>query len=211
MAAVTKPNVTLITGAVVVVGLVVVGAGGQALGLETHPYVAGLVATFAGVAGGLPVALWLDRRRVQQENRDERAEEHARQTRVRALLTAELEEALKALDGLPNTPWSVRPPFLGSHVWSALSVSGEIRGLSAPLLAKAARAYRMIEATAEVQRDVFRIYNDPSFPTDKWGPGVRARDQLPPVKDAMNLLVEMREFSKVAIQGAIDDLRSAAS
>lgn len=50
----------------------------------------------------------------------------------------------------------------------------------------------MIDATAEVQRGVFRVYNDPSVPTVGWGPGVRARDQLPPVRDAMNLLVEMR-------------------
>lgn len=142
MASMRRPNLTIITGAAVLAGLVVVGAGGQAIGLESHPYLAGLVATFAGVAGGLPVALWVDRRGVEQESRDESKAEHARQVRVIGLLTVELEAALKALNEMPNTPSSVRPPFLGSYVWSALSVSGEIRGLSAPLLAKVAEAYR---------------------------------------------------------------------
>ena len=202
---------------IVILGVVLggLGGGGQALGLDSHPYLAGLVATFVGVVAGLPVALWVDRMKTEQENRDERVEEQARQARVRLLLRAELEAGLKALAELPGTPAGVRPPFLGFHVWSALSVSGEIRGLSAPLLAKVAEAYRMIEATVEVQRDVFRTYNDPIIQTISYGTGGipmdRPRDTLPPVQDAMNRLVEMREFAKVAIQGAIDDLPAASA
>jgi hypothetical protein len=116
-------------------------------------------------------------------------------------------QATKTLGGLSMLPAGIRPPFIGFHVWAALSASGEIRGLSADMLAKLADAYRMIEATAEVQRDIYTTWNGPIATMIVTG-GER-RERLPPFVDLMNNLVEMREFAKVAVQSAIETINAA--
>ena len=187
--------------------LVLSGLIGEAAGFDSHPYVAGLVATFVGVVAGLPFALWLDARRQRQERMAERDEERERLRRVAFLLGEELAQATKTLYGLSMLPAGIRPPFIGFHVWAALSASGELRGLSADLLAKLADAYRLIEATAEVQRDIYTTWNGPIATMVVTG-GER-RERLPPFVDLMNNLVEMREFAKVAVRSAIEALGAA--
>jgi hypothetical protein len=183
------------------------GLLGEVVGLDSHPYLAGLVATFVGIVAGLPFALWLDARRLRQESRATRGEERERLRRVAGLLGDELWQATKTLGGLSMLPAGIRPPFIGFHVWAALSASGEIRGLSADMLAKLADAYRMIEATAEVQRDIYKTWNGPIATMIVTG-GER-RERLPPFVDLTNNLVEMREFAKVAVQSAIETINAA--
>ena len=91
-------------------------------------YAASLFATFAGVLGGLPLALLVDRKRQEQEEKSRsvaeasaaaealRAEQQ-RVTDVLGLVRSELAEDEAMLDVRTNTPWEVQPPFLRSNVW----------------------------------------------------------------------------------------------
>jgi hypothetical protein len=202
---------TLATLAIVVGIVAVAGAVGQGQGLEQHSYIAGLVATFVGVACGLPVALWFDRWKVGQEKRKQDAEERARKFRVMQLLEEELSADLRALGARANTPWTVEPPYLISNVWAALSASGEIRGLDAPLLADTAQAYARIEATAPVERQLFESEHDPVVRSTGWDSVQAALGQPSPVVALRSTLSRMDGQTKVAIDAAIQHLRSAAS
>lgn len=102
-------------------------------------YVAALFATFAGVLGGLPLALLVDRKRQEQEEKSRSAAEAsaaaaalgAEQQRVSdvlGLVGNELVEDEAMLDVRSNTPSEVQPPFLRSNVWHALNASGAMIG-----------------------------------------------------------------------------------
>src|SRR6266566_9432865 len=120
--------------------------------VSQNGYLAALVATFAGVMGGIPLALLLDRFRQSQEEKartteaeralaDAREAERKRVSGVLGLIRGELTDDEAMLEVRTNTPWEVRPPFLGSGVWHALNNSGATVGIAAELIEQMARAY----------------------------------------------------------------------
>jgi hypothetical protein len=184
------------------------------LGVAQNAYVAALVATFAGVLGGVPLALLVDRLQQEQEKKarsaveadaaaEARRVEHERIAEVLGLLQTELAEDLAMLDIRTSTPWEVRPPFLRSNVWNALVASGAMIGLPAALIDQIARAYHRIEATSFVESETFRLSQDPMVRTIQW-PSVEAAGAGPsPLAAARNILSAMDGATRQAIQEAI--------
>ena len=185
-------------------------------------YVAALAATFAGVLGGLPLALLVDRTRQDQEETARstvaakaaaealRAEEQ-RVSDVLGLLRTELTEDEAMLGVRKNTPWEVRPPFLRSDVWHALNASGATMGISAPLIEQIARAYHRIEATSFVEREALRLSLDPMVRTIQW-PSVEAAGAGPsPLAEVRNILSTTDGATRQAIQEAVQTIDQRAT
>ena len=177
-------------------------------------YVASLFATFAGVLGGLPLALLVDRKRQEQEEKSRsdaqaiavaealRAEQQ-RVSDVLGLVRSELAEDEAMLDVRTNTPGEVQPPFLRSNVWHALNASGAMIGVPAALIEQIARAYHRIEATSFVERETFRLSLDPLVRTIGW-PSVEAAGAGPsPLTAVRTVLSGTDGATRQAIQEAV--------
>lgn len=177
-------------------------------------YFAALAATFAGVLGGLPLALLVDRMRQDQEERSRSALEASAATEARRaeqqrvadvliLIRSELAEDEVMLLVRTNTPWEVRPPFLRSDVWHALTASGATTGIPAVLIEKIARAYHRIQATSLVERETLRLSLDPMVRTIQW-PSVEAAGAGPsPLAEVRNILSATDGATRQAIQEAV--------
>jgi hypothetical protein len=177
-------------------------------------YVAALTATFAGVLGGLPLALLVDRMRQEQEEKARSAVEaraaaeahRAEQQRVSdilGLIRGELSDDEAMLDARTNTPWDVRTPFLRSDVWHALNASGATIGIPAALIDRIARAYHRIEATSFVERETLRLSLDPMVRTIQW-PSVEAAGAGPsPLSAVRNILSATDGATRQAIREAV--------
>lgn len=177
-------------------------------------YVAALVATFAGVLGGLPLALLVDRMRQEQEEKsrsaaDARAAaeavraEQQRVSEVLGLVRSELAEDADMLDVRTNTPWEVRPPFLRSNVWHALNASGALIGIPAALIERVARAYHRVEATSFVERETFRLSLDPMVRTIAWASVEAAGAGPSPLAAVRTVLSSTDGATRQAIQEAV--------
>lgn len=177
-------------------------------------YIAALVATFAGVLAGLPLALLVDRMRQDQEEKARSAVEasaaaralRAEQQRVSdvlGLIRSELAEDETMLDVRTNTPWEVRPPFVRSDVWHALNASGATIGIPAALIGQIARAYHRIEATGFVERETLRLTLDPMVRTIQWSSVEAAGAGPSPLAAARGILTSTDGATRQAIQEAI--------
>ena len=177
-------------------------------------YVASLAATFAGVLGGLPLALLVDRMRQEQEEKsrsDAEASAAAEALRVEqqrvsdvlGLVRSELAEDEAMLDVRTNTPWEVQPPFLRSNVWHALNASGAMIGVPAALIEQIARAYHRIEATSFVERETLRLSLDPMVRTIQWSSVEAAGAGTSPLAAVRNILSGTDGATRQAIQEAV--------
>jgi hypothetical protein len=186
-------------------------------GVGQNGYIAALAATFAGVLGGLPLALLVDRLQRQQETKAQSAVEAVaaaealrvegeRISEVLGLLQTELADDLAMLDVRTNTPWEVRPPFLRSNVWNALIQSGATIGLPAALIDQIARAYHRIEATSFVERETFRLSLDPMVRTIQWTSVEAAGAGPSPLAAVRNVLSSTDGATREAIHLAVSSI-----
>jgi len=137
----------------------------------------------------------------------ERDKERERLRRVAVLLGEELAQATKTLDGLSMLPAGIRPPFIGFHVWAALSASGELRGLSAEPAREACR--RLSPDRSHSRGPAGHLHDLERTDRDYGRDRGDRRERLPPFVDLTNNLVEMREFAKVAVRSAVEALEAA--
>jgi hypothetical protein len=208
---------TVVVLVAVVVILAVALALDPLLGVGQNGYVAAIAATFAGVLGGLPLALLVDRLQQEQEDKarsageadaaaEARRVEQERISEVLGLLKTELAEDLAMLDVRTNTPWEVRPPFLRSNVWNALIASGALIGLPASLIDQIARAYHRIEATSFVERETFRLSLDPMVRTILWKSVEAAGAGPSPLAAVRNVLSSTDGATRQAVQLALSSI-----
>lgn len=149
--------------AVVAVFLVVFGlARGLSLlfAVDVKTVNAGVIATFTGVAGGIPVALlvgrWLDARQRRQET----GARSLRQERVLRTLQTDLVEVLDEL--VSRDRHQAVFPYLRTDVWHAIADGGQLELIDDPEILNAlARAYHRIEATADLERQIWESFHDP--------------------------------------------------
>lgn len=180
------------------------------LGADAGPVDAGLIATFAGVVAGVPVALllaWLTRR---EARRSEAASERSRRHRLLRVLERDLRTTLDEIRGRDRTQATV--PFVRHDVWDAVAASGQLALIDdVELLEVVAHAYYVIRITAEFERDLWRAIHDPAHFTRRvdatTGDDVTNRLRV-------SLLEAVRDQDEGTIEGielALDRLRLALS
>ena len=121
------------------------------------------LATVAGVALGVPIAVWLTLKEADEVGKTAKAQEEAQSARRRKeILTViqleltENKEALLARRTSGSRGFVI--PFLGDEVWAAMSDGGELRWISDPnLLRKIARSYWYIRTVIFLERQWFGI------------------------------------------------------
>ncbi len=123
----------------------------------TDPFDAGLLATLAGVFGGVPLSLWVAGRQVAIERadreRDEAAVAVARQREVLGLIREELVSNAGGIQTRTLSPERAFVlPLLTTEVWDALAASGELRWIEDPaLLSVIAKAYRWVRTNIDIE------------------------------------------------------------
>ena len=142
-----------------------------------------LFATLLGVLFGVPVALQISRRQLQEQNAASNAaasrEAAARKRSLLSHLRRELEENKNQIK-LCRDPLSsggqrsILTKPLRSELWSAFSDSGDLRFIeSADLLASLAEAFYQIAATATMEKLLMEVTHFPGIRLD----GTRAIDK----------------------------------
>jgi hypothetical protein len=124
------------------------------------------LATFLGVAIGVPLALWVNRYQ-------EKITEGERKRKILSLLTTELLMNFGTLTGWnKENNIMVRSTnlivFLESGFWDAFSDGGELQWIKDPvLLSKIAEAYNFIRMILELSNRYFEILKVPHFDQGK--------------------------------------------
>ena len=120
-----------------------------------------VIATFAGVVGGVPVALlhaWLASREAQRQDAAERV---ARRAQLLRTMQVDLTENLEQLVERDRSKATV--PFLRTDLWQALTGSDQLALLGDPaLLGILARAYHRVGLTADLERQIWNAVHDPA-------------------------------------------------
>ena len=113
------------------------------------------VATLLGIVIGVPVALHLERRRAEGDQRLRRDEERRLRNDVVVLLQQELSEAKHNIAdrGAMTESLPIEPLKMSS--WEAMKATGNLRHISEPALISAVSdAYRLLQCLAEAERSV---------------------------------------------------------
>jgi hypothetical protein len=126
-------------------------------------FLANFLATLAGVAVGVPVAIWLtlhdaneQRKLADQQERDRAS---GRRQDVLTAVRHELDENKVALAERRKTgKRELIVPFLQDEVWAAMSDGGELRWITdAALLRQMARSYHFIRTAIFLETQVFEV------------------------------------------------------
>jgi hypothetical protein len=103
------------------------------------------LATLLGIITGVPVALFLERRRADSEARNKKAEALRARNDVLRLISRELTDAIQRLSIRLGDGTSVPIDPMKTSAWNALRDSGNLVHISEPeLLGTIADAYRLI-------------------------------------------------------------------
>lgn len=142
------------------------------------------LATVAGIALGVPIAVWLTLREADELGKAARAQEEvrsaARRGEVLVAIRRELAENKTILgersqDGKRN----LAVPFLQDEVWAAMSDGGELRWVNDPdLLRQVARAYVFVRTNIFLERRAFEIIHYPGMRIQGHDPEKRILDYL---------------------------------
>lgn len=92
-----------------------------------------LIATIAGVAIGLPIALWLDRRARSMSEKEKRTERQERCRTVIRLLNVELYKNARSLRQF-HKDLDNYPCFIQLESWRAFADGGELQWIDDPML-----------------------------------------------------------------------------
>jgi hypothetical protein len=92
-----------------------------------------LIATIAGIAIGLPIAMWLDRVSRRKSDREKEVETRRQLQKLLSILLGEVNENLKAMEGVNcDVANNFHPVQMES--WRAFSDGGELKWISDPAL-----------------------------------------------------------------------------
>jgi hypothetical protein len=107
--------------------------------------VGNLVATLLGIIAGVPVALYLERRRAANEAKEKRREEIRIKREMLKLLREELQDNSIRLQQRTALTDTIPIEPLKTSVWEALRDSGDLKYVSEPILISCiANAYRFL-------------------------------------------------------------------
>lgn len=154
--------------AVVIAFLVVFAisrALGSWLGADATAVDVGVISTFTGVVGAVPIALLIGRLADRGSRADREAEAEDRRVRLLETLTTDLEEILAEIDiHAADRESGPIVPYLRTDVWRAMSAGDQLQLVKDPdLLGTLARAYHRVETTADLERQYWRAYHDPAY------------------------------------------------
>lgn len=132
-------------------------------------FLSNFMSTVAGVAVGVPVAVWLALRETRQAQaaaaRAELRVAAARRRDVLRALKKELTENLETLaERTANPERTLAIPFLQDEVWAAMSDGGELRWIEDPdLLRQLARSYLFVRTNIFLERQLFEVLHYPGM------------------------------------------------
>lgn len=113
------------------------------------------VATLLGIVTGVPVALHLERRRAEGDQRLRQGEERKLRNDVAILLQQELSEAKQNITTRAAMTESLPIEPLKMSNWEAMKSTGNLRHISEPALISAVSdAYRLLQCLAETEKAV---------------------------------------------------------
>jgi hypothetical protein len=187
-------------------GIILIGFGIAATNrVNSTEFLLGLLATFAGVIAGVPVALALAEGDRIAARAAEKVREDDRRDDVLRLIHTDLCETLQQLLGLDRqSRQEVVAPFLGSGLWSALASSGELALLAGDpkLLRDVSRAYDRIALTSYLEQQLWETF---------YSPEARRRTHPPStlLQEVSANVAEQDEHTKAAIDVAIGRIRTA--
>lgn len=115
------------------------------------------LATMAGIIGGIPIALELNRLIMRVEDRKKSIEEKLRERDLLLLVKEELHFDKDRLEERVNNPTGLPLYPFKSDLWDAVSDSGEIKFIKDPgLLNRIASAYYIIKAVKNIEEQCYR-------------------------------------------------------
>lgn len=164
------------------------------------------LATVAGVALGVPVAVWLTLREAREQQTAAETQEKRvateRRRDVLKVLRRELSENLDTLaERMATTPRGLAVPFLQDEVWSAMSDGGELRWVADPdLLRRLARSYLYVRTNIFLERQFVEIVHFP---------GMRVQDSNPPESRIQGYLTGLDPVVNAAIDEGIAAIDAA--
>jgi hypothetical protein len=143
------------------VGWVVARQAARLVGADLPTFDAGLIATFAGVVAGVPVALLLGSISSRAGNRSASRERSDARRRVLRVIQRDLNETMAELVARDRN--EVVGRTLRTDVWQTLSASGELALIADPDLVNVlARAYHFVATTSDLERQLWLAYHDPA-------------------------------------------------
>jgi hypothetical protein len=188
----------------------VIAGGVQVLTEEAFrgSFFANFWSTVAGVAVGVPVAIWLTMREsVEQREAIEKAAQDAEDARRREVLTAVRKELCEDRVTLrerrpPGLGRVLGVPFLMDEVWSAMSDGGQLQWIrDTDLLRQVARAYVFIRTVNFLEKSAFEIKH---FPGQQRLP-VESGGVSDPSQTALGQVISYLDHQDVVCLAAIDE------
>jgi hypothetical protein len=177
------------------------------LGVNPSSVDPGLISTFAGVIGGVPVALllaWLARQETLRAGAQQRS---GQRQEVLAALRADLSEILAELTARDRLGTSV--PFLRTDVWHVLASGGQLGVIDDPdLLGTLARAYHRIETTAYLERQLWEAFHDPAHHARRIDRATGQDASLTWLRSIQDSVALQDPHTRAAIDVALDKLKA---
>lgn len=166
---------------------------------------AGVIATFTGVAGGVPVALLIGRLLDAERRRLAALAREGQRMRLLKTIQRDLLENLAQLVERDRSEATI--PYLRTDVWTTLSVSGELALVDDPdLLDVLARAYHRIATISELEREIWEAFHDPAQWTHRVERGT-GKDMTGRLRQSLEAAVRNQDpHAKAAIDGALGRL-----
>jgi hypothetical protein len=121
-------------------------------------FLSNLFATLIALIIGIPIALWLERKRAAKERSSKKEEESRRTQKILQLIGTELQEDRAAVSQLHANPIHFHQP-IKTELWDAFSDGGELQFINDPdLLASLSSAYSAIRHAKFLYDKYFDLY-----------------------------------------------------
>lgn len=122
--------------------------------------VSNLLATVLALIAGIPIALWIDRRIKQQEDREKFRLERLKEKEILTLIKEELSFSYSLfLQGKKGNTTNMTIQSLKSDLWDALVASGDIKYIELPeLLNGLTSVYYIVKMVKEIEKQAYIAY-----------------------------------------------------
>jgi hypothetical protein len=173
-----------------------------ALGAEVAAFDSGFLATVAGIAVGVPIAIALARWQQARADASIHAVESKRRADVTDLIRRDLIDIrAELISRIPSRSYTSMTPFLGSGLFATLRASDDLRLLEPARLQSVSRAYDRIAVTAYLERRAWEGWYD-----QEW----RINRTSTILQEQLAALAEQDEHTRAAIDVALEDLPALA-